>query len=134
MIRLRFAALDFTLEGAVTHFPDGTSWGALPHDEPHYHALAHRLGYQGDTLAYCREHELAHHVIAEGFGSHSMVLFALAHGEKPAPMLAAAEESLAMNLQRYVRTNEHPFVDGADWLALRRRFLDLLPDQQGAIQ
>lgn len=134
MIQMRYCTLEFTPQGAVTHYPDGSSYGALPHDEPHYHALAHRLGYQGDTLAYCREHELAHHVIAESFGSHSMVLFALAHGEKPAPMVAASEESLAMNLQRFVRTNEHPFVDGADWLALRRRFLDLLPGQQGAIR
>jgi hypothetical protein len=125
VIQLRFAALECTPDGAVTHFADGASWGALAHDEPHYHAIAHRLGYDGDILRYCREHELAHHVIAEGFGSHSLVLWALAHGEQPTSMIAAAEESLALNLQRYARTNENPFVDGADWCALRRRFLDL---------
>jgi hypothetical protein len=125
VIELRFARLEYTPEGAVTYFRDGSSWGATPHDLPHYHALAHRLGYEGDILAYCREHELAHHVLSEGFGSHSLVLFALAHGEQPTPMIAAAEESLALNLQRYARTGENPFVDGADWPSLKARFLAL---------
>jgi hypothetical protein len=134
MIGLRFASLEFTGDGARSVFPDGASWGALPHDEPHYHALAHRLGYEGDTLAYCREHELAHHIVAEGFGSHSLVLWSLAHGEQPSAMIAAAEESLALNLQRYARTNEHPMVDGLDWAALKARFLGLLdPRDEGDI-
>lgn len=124
-IRLRFATLDFLDWGALSRFPDGSACPSVPHDEPHYHALAHRLGYEGNILAYCHEHELAHHCIAEHFGSHSLVLFALARGEKPAPPIAAAEESLAMNLQRFVRTHEHPFVDCVDWHVLRARFLDL---------
>lgn len=131
-IELRFCRLEFTADGARTHFPDGSSWGAQPHDVPHYHALAHRNGYEGDTLAYCREHELAHHVLSEGFGSHSLVLWALAHGEQPTPMIAAAEESLALNLQRYARTNENPFVAGVDWPVLKARFLGLLePRDEG---
>jgi hypothetical protein len=126
MIQLRFAQLEFTPDGAVTHFPDGTSWGAHPHDVPHYHALAHRLGYDGDILAYSREHELAHHVLSEGFGSHSLVLWALAHGETVSSCFAAAEEALAMALQRFVRANKRPFIDGADWDFLKARFLQLL--------
>lgn len=124
MIELRFARLEITDWGARTHFGDGSKWGAKPHDEPHYHAIAHRLGYQGDCLRYCQEHELAHHLVAEHFGSHSPVLWALAHGEKPCPMIAAAEESLAMNLQRFARANEHPFVDCVEWSPLRARFLE----------
>lgn len=134
--KLRFAELDW-IEGvgALTRFPDGSQWGAHPHEAPHYHAIAHRLGYEGDVLAYCQEHELAHHVVAEGFGSHSLVLWALAHGDKPTPMIAAAEESLTMNLQRFARTNENPFVDGADWNALRRRFLGLIdPRDEGDVE
>lgn len=127
-IELRFVTLEWTEWGAVSTFHDGSAQPATPHDEPHYHALAHRLGYEGDTLRYCHEHELAHHLIAEHFGSHSLVLFALAHGETVAPAFAAAEESLAMNLQRYVRTNEHPFVDRVDWHALRARFLEMAGD------
>jgi hypothetical protein len=125
-IDLRFCALEFTPDGACTVFPDGSRWGAQPHDVPHYHALAHRLGYDGDVLAFCREHELAHSVVAEGFGSHSLVLWALAHGETVSPCFAAAEEALAMALQRFVRANERPFIDGADWDFLKARFLQLL--------
>jgi hypothetical protein len=124
MIHLRFADLEYTPEGAVTYFPDGSRWGALPHDEPHYHALAHRLGYEGDTLLYCQEHELAHHLIAEAFGCHSPVLWALAHDEQPAPMFVASEEALAMTLQRYARANEVPLIEGVDWSALKKRMED----------
>lgn len=125
-IALKFAALELTPEGACTEFPDGARWGAFPHDKPHYHSLAHRLGYDGDIMAFCQEHELAHHVVAEGFGSHSWVLFALAHGEQPTPAIAAAEEALALALQRFVRARERPFIDGADWDKLRARFCSLM--------
>jgi hypothetical protein len=132
MIRLRYSDLEWTSGGAVSHFRDGSRWGALPHDEPHYHALAHRLGYEGDTLRYCQEHELAHHCIAEHFYSHSPVLWALAHDEQPCAMIAAAEEALALALQRYARANEHPLVDRIDWLPLRARFLALAAEASDA--
>jgi hypothetical protein len=93
MIKLRFCTIEFTATGAITRFEDGTSYGALPHDEPHYHAVAHRLGYQGDILLYCQEHEHAHALIAEEFGSHSPVIWALAHGENPPRMILAGSPS-----------------------------------------
>jgi uncharacterized protein YegP (UPF0339 family) len=77
----------------------------------HYQYLAFAYGHEGDTLAFCQHHELAHHVLSESFGSHSLVLWALAHGEQPTPMIAAAEESLSMNLHLYVMTNILPHVD-----------------------
>jgi hypothetical protein len=123
MISLRFCTLEFTPSGAVTRFPDGSIYGAFPHDEPHYHAVAHRLGYEGDILKYAQEHELAHHLIAEEFGSHSPVLWALAHGEEPPRVFAAAEEALAMILQRYARANEVPLIEGIDWDGLKCRLL-----------
>jgi hypothetical protein len=126
VIDLRFAVLEATREGAVTHFFDKTSYGALPHDEePHYHYLAYRYGHDGDTLAYCRCHELCHHLVAEAFGSHSPVIYALAHGEKPSPMIAAAEEALAMTLHRYAMTGEPPMIEGVPWADLKARFLKL---------
>lgn len=125
-IRLRFCELDW-IEGfgALTRFPDGKQWGAHPHDLPHYWHLAYRMGHQGDVFAYCQRHELAHHLIAEALGSHSLVVWALAHGEKPTPAIAAAEEALAMSLHRFAMTGEPPFVDGIDWTPLRERFLEL---------
>lgn len=131
MIQLRFAALEYTPTGALTIFPDGASWGAEPHpDMPHYQHLAYAYGHEGDTRAYCRLHELAHHVVAEQFGSHSLVLFALAHGEQPTPMIAAAEEALAMAPHRFVMTREPPLVDGLDWHAARERVLELLSSDE----
>jgi hypothetical protein len=125
MTQLRFARLEHTPEGAVTHFPDGSTWPALPHDTPHYHYAAFRYGHEGDTLAYCRAHELCHHLVAEGLGSHSLTLWALAHGEKPAPMISAAEEALAMALHRYAMTGEPPLIEGLNWSALKSRFQEL---------
>lgn len=126
MIQTETAVLEWTPTGAVSYYPDGRMWGAHPHDVPHYHAIAHRLGYEGDTLAYAREHELAHHLVAEEFGKPSAVIWALAHGKKPSRMDAAHEEALAMVLQRYLRTNEVPLIDGINWSALRKRMQFLL--------
>ena len=126
MIELRFCSVDWTPGGCVSHFRDGRSYGAHPHDLPHYHAIAHRLGYEGDILRYCREHEVAHHVIGEAFDQPSAVLWALAHGAEPSAFDAAAEESLAMNLQAFARTNQVPFVAGVDWSRSRSRFLAVL--------
>jgi hypothetical protein len=131
MIRLRTASLEFTPTGAVTHYQDGTRWGALPHDKPHYHYLAYRYGHHGDTLAYCQAHELCHHLISEAFESHSLVLWALAHGEKPAPMIAAAEEALAMTLHRFVTTGEPPLIEGVDWEALKAKFEEVMRPDDG---
>jgi hypothetical protein len=125
-IKLKFCELDW-IEGfgAKTRFPDGTQYGAHPHDSPHYWNVAYRCGYEGDVFAYCREHELAHHLIAENFNSHSPIIWALAHGDKPPPMIVPAEEALALALQRYARSNEPPFIDGIDWRPLKARFLEL---------
>lgn len=123
MIELRFASVEFTRKGCVSHFRDGSSYGALPHDKPHYHAIAHRLGYEGDIMAYCRDHELAHHLVAENFGWPSHVIWSLAHGTKPDAYEAAAEEALAMMLQRYARAGEVPLIEGVDWDALKGRLL-----------
>lgn len=124
MIKLRFVDVEYTAAGAVSYFHDETRYGALPHPElPSYYVVAHRLGYGDDLLKYCRHHELAHHIISEEFGSHSPVIWALAHGEAPPRMIAAAEEALAMTLQRYAMTNEHPMIEGIDWDALKCRLL-----------
>jgi hypothetical protein len=126
-IKLKFCELDWIDGfGAKTRFPDGTQYGATPHpDKSHYQFLAYRYGHEGDVVAYCQFHELAHHVAAEAFGSHSLVLWSLAHGEQPTPLVSAAEEALAMCLHRYAMTNEPPMVDCVPWAALKTRFLSL---------
>lgn len=130
-LSLRFATLELTDVGAVTVFPDGATWAVQPDEAAAYREMTHRLGYEGDTLRFCREHELAHHVVAEGFGSHSWVLWAKAHGEEITPVVWAAEEGLVMHLLRYARTGQHPCVSGADWDWLLTRFLTLADGDGG---
>lgn len=81
MIALRHADLKITDAGCVTQFRDGTSFGAHPHPhDHHYHVIAHRCGYEGDVLRYCREHELAHLVVEEWLHDRpSAILWGLAH-------------------------------------------------------
>lgn len=127
IVRLRSASVVYTPEGCVSRFLDGTSWGAQPHDTPHYHVIAHRCGYGADLLAYCREHEVCHHILAEWLhGRPSGVLWALAHGREVSPGEAAAEELGVHALQRWVRAAERPIVGGVDWDELKAFALAVL--------
>jgi hypothetical protein len=122
VIQLRFASVEYTPQGCVSRFEDGTSFGAHPHDTPHYHVIAHRCGYGDDLLAYCREHEVCHHLICEWlYGAPSPILWKLAHGEELPPGYAAFEEFAAQALQRWVRANERPIIGGVDWDGIKIR-------------
>lgn len=127
MIILCHCTVEFPDWGAVTRFPDGTSVDATPHDTHHYHVIAHRLGYGGDTLAYCQEHEFAHaYMCQELLGSRSMVLWSLAHGHTPPKGEGLLEEMAAQQFQRWLRANERPILSGCDWDRLRDRARHLL--------
>jgi hypothetical protein len=140
-ITLPHATVTYTPEGCVSTFADGTSYGAHPHDTPHYDEIARRCGYLGAhrwghlhpwlsadaRLAYCREHEVFHHSVGEHFyGRVSPVLWALAHGRDVSPEEAALEEAMVMTLQRWVRAGERPIIGGVDWDGLKRQALGLL--------
>lgn len=140
---LERAAVTLTDDGCYSTFADGTTWGAQPHDTPHYDEIARRCGYlppnncadptpiremtAAARMAYCREHEVFHHVVGEVFFfGPSPVLWKLAHGHDVDPMYAALEEAMVMTLQRWVRAGERPIIGGVDWDALRTRCLALL--------
>lgn len=127
-IHLDHCEIEYTPEGCTTRFHDGTTIDACPHPEmPHYHVIAHRCGYQDDILAYCREHEVAHEIVAEYLtGTPSDVLWQLAHGKTAARWNMVAEEALAQMLQRFVRANERPIISGVDWDGLKARALAAL--------
>ena len=113
MIELRFCRVEFTAEGADTHFPDGTVCGAQAHDTHHYAIIAARCGYGDDTLAYCREHELAHSLVAQWrYDAPSAVLWGVAHDAQLTGRMSAAEETLAQTMQRFWRANERPILSG----------------------
>ena len=129
MIRLRFADVEPTPRGCITHFHDGVSYGA--HDHPndhHYHVIAHRTGYADDTARYCLEHEVCHLLIEEAlYDRPSRILHGLAMNAPIHPKDAVYEELGAQALQRWVRANERPIIGGVNWDALKQRALELLP-------
>jgi hypothetical protein len=129
VIVLRHATVEIIPEGCISTFADGASFGAFPHGwEPHYHVISHRTGYADDVLTYCREHELAHHVVEEClFDRPSRILWALAHGEPLSGPESAYEELMAQSLQRFARAGERPIIGGVDWDAVRARFLAVAP-------
>lgn len=131
MIQIGNARVEWTDDGCITRYPDGTSYRALPHhDDHHYTLIAARCGYRPDhdgRLQYCVEHEAAHHMVSEWIAGHrSQVLWPLAHGYEPMPSEAVLEEMAAQQLQRWLRANERPIVAGLDWDELKFRALALL--------
>lgn len=143
--RLDYAEVVLTPDGCYSRFADGSTWGSQPHDTPHYLEIATRCGYLGletvttwpldptdeqcaaARLAYCREHEVCHHVVGAVFyKGPSPVLYALAHGGDVTPEQAALEEAMVMTLQRWFRAGERPIIGGVDWDALKLRLALLL--------
>lgn len=126
MITVGQANFRYTYWGAESDYDVGTPVGAWPHDTHHYHVISHRCGYGDDILAYCREHELFHHFLADRvLRSRSHVIWSLANELEPAPQLAIPEEALVQTFQRWVRANERPIIGGADWDALKADALNL---------
>jgi hypothetical protein len=127
VIQIEETRIEFHDWGARTIYPDGCFVDAVPHDIPHYHVISHRLGYADDLLAYCREHECAHELVAQFInGTPSEVLWSLAHGQVESPAVVVKEEILAQTLQRFLRANERPIVSGVKWDALRDYALSIL--------
>lgn len=146
--RLDRATVHLTDDGCYSVFhEDGSAWGAQPHATPHYDEIARRCGYfrrerrrRQETIAhyerdvaaparmaYCREHEVFHHIVGAVFyGGHSPVLWALAHGLPITDQAAALEEAMVMTLQRWVRAGERPIIGGVDWDGLQLRALLVL--------
>jgi hypothetical protein len=130
MMQIGTARVDYYPQGAFTTYEDGASFAAQPHDSHHYHVIAHRCGYGDDILAYAREHEVCHHIVAEWIGGHtSKVLWPLAHDREPDCYEAVQEEALAMTFQRWLRANERPIIGAVDWDDLKSRALALLGPQ-----
>lgn len=127
-VRLTLCAVSLYDGWAWTAFPDGSGYGAFPHDTDDYRDLAQRLGYGSDTMAYCWEHEVCHSFVCERISGHpSAILWALAHGRRH-PDSTVYEEALVQAFQGFLRggipmTATAPDVD---WHALRRDALWLL--------
>jgi hypothetical protein len=63
-----------------TRFPDGSTVGSTPNDDPHTLEVAAELGYGADTWAMSRDHEIAHSWLAHLEGpTPSRTMWRLAH-------------------------------------------------------
>lgn len=135
-IQLTFARLDIhdDIQEAETIFPDGASYGALPHHGFHYCALAKETGYGDDIWAYCRDHELLHNLLPEAVnGTPSHVLWHLAHGTKPDPWKVWQEEALVIGFQRFLTGRDETMpatAPGVDRYLIRAKALELLGSVQ----
>src|SRR5687767_2982374 len=97
------ARVEFHDWGARTVFLNGAELKAAPQDDPAYLARAVDLGYGGDTLAMCQDHELLHSLAAELLhGRPSATLWRVAHGDRSRRGLGA-EEDMVLRLQRELR-------------------------------
>jgi hypothetical protein len=120
---LRHCTVSFYDHFAWTQFPSGQGWGAVPSDDPSYRALAARLGYGDDILAYCLEHDFLHSFLEqEVFQRPSPILYALAH-DVPPPPTTCYEEALVQLFQGFLRNNwdmtaTHPDID---WCVIRTK-------------
>lgn len=66
----------------TTRFPDGAELVGCPNFDGASFARAHELGYQGDTWAMSRDHELAHSWLSVQAGlTRSYALWVAAHPE-----------------------------------------------------
>lgn len=128
MIRTNFANVQPADWGCTVMFHCGRFCQAQHWpDSPHYRVIAHRCGYQDDTLAYCVEHEVAHLIFEEVLHNRpSRILWGLANGNPLTPSESAYEEIAAQSLQRFARANERPIVGGVDWDSMRARFEEVL--------
>jgi hypothetical protein len=129
VVTLKYASVELFDWGCTSHFLDGASYDATPHPwSHHYNIIAHRCGYGDDVMAYCIEHEIAHHVVEEFLHDRpSRILWGLAHGEPLSGPESAYEELMAQTLQRFARAAERPIVGDVNWDAMRARFLETLP-------
>lgn len=124
--QLLFCRIDLGDDWISTVFPDGSKYGALPHDTPEYRALTERCGYGSDIWAYCRGHEIAHSVVAEYvYHAPSRVIWGCAHGKWAAPADILHEEELSVSLQAFARAGVLPgsSAPGFSWFVLRDRYL-----------
>jgi hypothetical protein len=113
---------------AWTAFPDGSGFGAFPHDEPDYRELSRRLGYDS-TMDYCWQHEVCHNLVEqEVFGRPSPILWALAHGLRH-PDTTPYEEALVQAFQGFLRgatPTMTAVAPGVDWWEIKQKALGLL--------
>lgn len=90
--------------GSVTTLPDGRTIQAAPQPGEDYAATARRLGYGGDVLAMCHDHDALHAALAEFLGLPvSPVLSTVAGAPMGDAVQHGLEEDAVLAVQRLAR-------------------------------
>lgn len=127
-IKMTFCSVNLYPTWCWTAFPDGSGFGAYPHDTAEYRDIARRLGYGEDIMAYCWEHEVMHSFVSERIsGQASPILWALAHRRRH-PDSTVYEEALTQAFQGFLRGGlpMSATAPDVDWWSLRQDALWLL--------
>ena len=105
-IRIGTVTVEIDKEHVVSTLADGARVEAEPHDTADYAATAEQQGYGGDVAGLNRDHELAHHVLANALGlAESPVMRAVANGtwQHDPDGLLRMEEDAVMVVQRWAK-------------------------------
>lgn len=110
-LKIAGAEIELREDGVtITRYPDAPPLRAYPQDHVDYRARAVALGYGDDAGLMSREHELAHHLLAEWLGQpHSPTLHAVAapNGPDEAGRFYRhwqVEEAAVLAVQAFART------------------------------
>jgi hypothetical protein len=127
----------------LTEFNDKTTSSAWPPwGEPEHVMASWHCGYGGDQWAMMREHEIAHHYLADVMGlPHSYSVWSHAHGTgepgKQFSQRVADEEHLVTSFQRWINTGQwdeynqlanipNRYIVARDYIAMARPHLAFL--------
>ena len=126
-IELRHCTVEFLDWGCMTHFRDGTSFGAHPHETHRYYVVSHKCGHGDDIMGFCRYHEFFHSFTAQRLHDEpSYVLWTLAHKMPQNRGDVVYEEMAAQQVHQWVMTGDEPIISGHDWHDLKTEALFLL--------
>lgn len=95
--------IEVTEGGSRVTLPDGTVIEGNPQPDDEYRDTAEWLGYGGDTLAMCRDHDPLHALLTDWLGLPASFSLRVAAGLDQPNALAGLEEEAVLALQKFVR-------------------------------
>ena len=106
------ALVAFPSWGTLITWPDGTFVSGAPEDTDAYRKTALDYGYDTDTLALCRDHELLHVALCYWLGVPSPVMDALRlRADMVGVEIRILEEAAVLAVQRFARAMGAEIID-----------------------
>ena len=106
------ALVAFPSWGTLITWSDGTFVSGAPEDTDTYRKTALDYGYDADTLALCRDHELLHVALCHWLGVPSPVMDALRlRADMVGVEIRILEEAAVLAVQRFARAMGAEIID-----------------------